>query len=920
MSAGAAALRIARRDARQALGRSLLIAIMVALPVAGAAFLDVMLRTVQVSGPESIPFELGRTADARVFSSGAGDPVVQRPDDRYAESAPIRTQAGEPLTEFPDPTPAVDPRTLLPFGTRVITDQTAQLQVRTAVGLTRTNLRELDYTDPLAQGLVTQISGRAPRTTDEVVVTPKLLDTLGLQVGDQLDVTTPERSLTIVGTARTASERDGASVAIAPTGAVLTGLEAAGQASLPDLLIDTSQPFTWDQVKQLNEKGVGAFARQAVEQPPPRSEIPYFAEANYGGGQSNAGNIAAVALIVGLIVLEVVLLAGAAFAVGTRRQSRALGLLAATGGTSRQVRSVVLAQGLVLGALGGVLGLALGVGAAYVAVPVINARFDQFLPSPDLRPVELLALVLIGLVTGLLAAVLPARTAAKQDVVVALSGRRGVLTTRRRYPVIGLITAAVGAVLALAGGALSLASSRAEDGGTNAAVFAGMILGGTVLTQLGLIVATPAIVGATAKLGRFLPLAPRLALRDAARHRGRSAPAVAAILGAVAGAVTLTLFVASLNDHDERNYQPSIGYGQTFVRTATYPGEAPRDAQQVIDTISAIARPDEVIPVRSFPNVDCTTDCANVMVGTPKANVCPYDSIIERNGGALTTELSREYEDDPRCQYRGYNSQFSGPVVGSYADFTMLTGLRSDAARTTLAAGGMVVFDRNQVLGGQGVLASEVYTQNGGTADQREVPVPAAYVDGGTTAFLSGFLSPAAAAKIDVPTAIEGNVLAYDAPPDDTTEQKVRGALYDIGETSYFEVERGYRNDYDIGLLALLAASAVVTLGAAGVATGLAQADARADLATLAAIGAAPRLRRTLTAFQAAVIAGLGALLGTVSGFVPMIAYLYADEGMRVIVPWLNLLVIAVVVPALAALLAGLLTRSKLPLSRRLAT
>jgi hypothetical protein len=80
-----------------------------------------------------------------------------------------------------------------------------------------------------------------------------------------------------------------------------------------------------------------------------------------------------------------------------------------------------------------------------------------------------------------------------------------------------------------------------------------------------------------------------------------------------------------------------------------------------------------------------------------------------------------------------------------------------------------------------------------------------------------------------------------------------------------------------------------------------------------------PRLRRRLTAFQAAVVAGLGALLGTASGFVPTVAYIYADTELRFVPPWTNLVLIAVVVPAVAAVAAGLLTRSRLPLSRRLA-
>lgn len=911
MSAGAAALRIARRDARKALGRSLLIALMVALPVAGAGFLDVMLRTVQIDSVEQVPLQLGRTADARVRAGGSGNPVVQRPADLYGTTF---GSYGQP----PADTPAVDPRTLLPAGARAITDDAARLQVRTRAGLTRTTVRELVYTDPLAQGLVKQVDGRAPRDTGEVVVTPKLLDVLDYRIGDTLQVTTPARSLTIVGTVRPASDTDGASVAITRPGAVLDALTPEQRTHPADLLVDTPQPFTWTQVLALNQRGSTAFARQPVLHPPPVAEIPYYAQ---GGGTppNNLGNIAAIALVVGLIVLEVVLLAGAAFAVGTRRQSRALGLLAATGGTSRQVRSVVLAQGLVLGAVGGALGLGVGVAASYVAVPILNDRFDAFLPSPDLRPVELLALVGIGIITGLLAAVLPARTAARQDVVAALSGRRGVVTTKRRYPAIGLLTAAVGVALALSGGALSLASARAEDGGKNAGLYAGMILAGTVLTQLGLIVATPAIIGATARLGRFLPLSPRLALRDAARHRGRSAPAVAAILGAVAGAVTLTLYVASLSDFDRRSYQPSLGYGQTFVRTLSYAGQAPRDPQQILSTISRVAPPDRTITLTSFPTASCEKDCQGVSIGTPKPNVCPYQAIIDRTG-ELTPEVSKQYADDPRCQSRSYNSQFSGPVVGSYDDLVALSGIRSEAARRELAAGGMVVFDRNQVSGGKGVLAVDRYGDTG-PQSTREVNVPAVYVDpAGQSTFLSGFVSPEAAAQTGVATGVEGSILAYDTPPSDNAEEAVRAALADIGEDDYFQVERGYRDAYGIGLLALLVASAVVTLGAAGVATGLAQADARADLATLAAVGAAPRVRRTLTAFQAAVIGGLGAVLGTASGFVPMLAFLYADDSMRVVIPWLNLLGIAVVVPAVAALLAGLLTRSRLPLSRRLAT
>ena len=911
------ALRIARRDVRRAPGRSLLVVLMVALPVSGAAFLDVVLRTTDVRGTEKIALQLGRTADARVLPQGSGNPVVQRPDDEYASSP---TVAGDAPVEQLPPT---DPRPLLPAGTRVITDRAGELAVRTADGLARAGFRELDVDDPMAEGLFTLVDGRAPRDTREVAVSPALLETLGASVGDDLEVATSvERSLRIVGTVRPTTEAQGTDVAVALPGTLLDEVEdtvATGYVLPAALLVDTPSPVTWDQVLELNEVGVAVFSRAVVEDPPPRSEVPLYDDPAYQEQGVDGAVIIAVVLVVGLSVAEVALLAGAAFAVGMRRQSRALGLLAASGAHSRQVRAVVLGQGLVLGLVGGLVGVLSGTLAGVAAVRIAVTRFDRFLLSPDLRPLELLALTLLGVGTGLLAAVLPARTAARQDVVAALSGRRGVVRTRRRYPVIGLVTAAVGAALALGGGAVALGLQRSGEGGSRLlGLVAALILVGTVLTQLGLIVATPALLGGAARLGRFLPLAPRLALRDAARHRGRTAPAVAAVLAAVSGSVALTLFVAALSDKDERAYTPSMAPGQAFLRAGDAPGQ-PR-AETLLAALRRVAPPDRELPVTSFRSTPCTTSCTSVTVVAPPEQRCPLEA-LSAAGREVTAAEADAASADPRCnrQGYGYSAPFSGPVVGGYDEFVRLTGLTSQAARRALEGGGMVVFDRAQVASGRGAVEVVTYDPSSGrTSPPRSVRLPATYVDPGGQGLVSGWLSPAAAAQVGVPTGLDGVVVEYDVPPDDDTEEAISAALVEQGDSGFFRVERGYRDEYGLGLLALLVGSAVVTLGASAVATGLAQADGRADQATLAAVGAAPRLRRRLTAFQAATVAGLGAALGTVAGFVPTSAYLYADDQMRFVPPWLNLAVIAVVVPAVAALFAGLVTRSRLPMARRL--
>jgi putative ABC transport system permease protein len=41
-----------------------------------------------------------------------------------------------------------------------------------------------------------------------------------------------------------------------------------------------------------------------------------------------------------------------------------------------------------------------------------------------------------------------------------------------------------------------------------------------------------------------------MALRDAARQRGRTAPAVAAVMAAIAGGLAAVLYVSALDQHD----------------------------------------------------------------------------------------------------------------------------------------------------------------------------------------------------------------------------------------------------------------------------------------------------------------------------------------------------------------------------------
>jgi putative ABC transport system permease protein len=124
----------------------------------------------------------------------------------------------------------------------------------------------------------------------------------------------------------------------------------------------------------------------------------------------------------------------------------------------------------------------------------------------------------------------------------------------------------------------------------------------------------------------------------------------------------------------------------------------------------------------------------------------------------------------------------------------------------------------------------------------------------------------------------------------------------------------------------------VLMLGGTLTATFLALSDARPDLATLAAVGAAPRTRRRVAGSYALVVGFVGALLGAVVGFIPGIAitwpltYQPADylgssgmaSGPYLDVPWLLVVGLVLVLPLLTAAIVGLSARASLPLVTRL--
>jgi putative ABC transport system permease protein len=859
------ALRIARREALRAKARSLLALVMITLPVLGVVTADVLYRTQSVSTVEGLDRSLGVHGAALVQAPDPAFPIKQQGPNPDAGYMVGDKRLAHPATPA-DIEDVLGHRALMP-----VTD--GETVVDTARGKATAQASELDLADPLAAGLFRLDAGRWPRTTGEVVVNDYLAGR-GPALGDTVVVTHSDGTdarLRVVGVAESATYRSW------PVVAGLPGSLGLADAGVQTWLVGGG-PVGWSQVRALNQRGATVLSRAVVEHPPtlPRT----------GPAPDHTQTLTIVGLVVAMVLIEVVLLAGPSFAVGARRQQRALALLAAAGGTPRQARRVVLASGVVLGAVAAVVGVAGGIGLARLLQPVLQQHSDVWFGPFQVAPLDLLGVAAFGVVSALLAAVVPAWVASRQDVVAVLAGRRGDARPSRRSPLIGLVLLGIGVALAVAG---------ARGHGTQSIALA------AIVCVLGMVLLVPIVVATVARLGRQLPLPLRFAVRDAARHRTRTVPAVAAVAATVAGVVALGISTSSDQRESRELYQPVLAMGDATVsRYVTYDGAPPTDWASVMTRVDRAGLHAVALEGRSYdsdPNTYLSVRAPGEAAGGPE--LAPYTY-----GGALSSDVLVSDGDLP-------------------ALFDGVPGLDRTAARAVLAKGGAVVFAQSPGPS-RVVLGRESTDDQGNEVAVRQVTVPALVVDTGVgTVPVRAVLSSGAARAVGVQV---GEVGLYLPHPRLSTDQQrnLDESLQSVGATLY--VERGYQPDTTTRLIRIIlfVLGAVLMLGGTLTATFLALADARPDLATLSAIGAAPRTRRAIAAAYALAVGLVGAVLGAAVGFVPGIAISYPltrngqETGPFIDVPWLMILGLVIGLPLVVAAVVGLVARSRLPLTARL--
>jgi putative ABC transport system permease protein len=889
------ALRIARREARRAKGRTLLIVAMIALPVAALSFAAATYDAYKLTPEETITRHMG-AADA--YIDWIADDSILEP----TKTDPATTDPSTPATPTPPkPHTAAALLALLPTGSRATQFWSGGVGLHTAHGFGELSAYGIDMADPITHGMVRIDSGRAPRADNEVLVSPDAVARLGTHVGGVITTIDdgsgpgmfPAHTYTVVG--------------IGELGGGLQEYVLFRPSQMPDRpswLVSMPGPVTEAQVKALGGVGISVTSRELLLHPPADAPQPPTDQTVAGFSLFGVGT-----LISGLGLLEVVLLAGPAFAVGARRRQRDLALVATTGGTPSTLRRIVLADGIVGGVAAAVVGLIAGLAVAalsrsFLEENLVHQRFGTY----RVYPLAIAGIVGLALLTGLAGALVPAVTAGRQDVVAALTGRRGSIKSRAIWVVLGVIGIAVGAAVAFLG------AYRHDSN---------IVLAGLVLGEFGIVLCTPMIIGGVAKFGRFLPVSPRIALRDTARRRSAAAPAISAVMAAVAGSVALTVYLGA-SSHRGSMDEPQIPIGSVLVNGnfSAVPAADRATEMAKVQTILHNDLPGSTIV--TITSIDMNV--ARIDPELPAARKCPY-----QNDQVLSKADQRKAAADPRCaaSNSGTGHTETSPMVTTdpavLAATLGLQGSDLDAAVAAVNAGKVVVNDARFIEDGMITVTVTTYTADGNTDSQQSRTLPAFAVPAGQETALA--MSPATSTALHLTT---GPMALLATPPHAPTTAQSDTLQADLLEGNLPEavVETGPDHDKQIVAIILAIAAAVIALGAAAIATGLAAVDGRADLRTLGAVGATPRVRRMLALSQSGVIAGLGSVLGALAGFGAGAAVVFglnqvyattwpAPIPYPIVVPWLNLGVSVVAVPLVAMIGAGLLTRSRLPIERR---
>jgi putative ABC transport system permease protein len=579
--------------------------------------------------------------------------------------------------------------------------------------------------------------------------------------------------------------------------------------------------------------------------------------------------------IFGLLFVGLVAVAG--FSVLAQRRQRALGVLASLGATDSNIRLVMVANGAVVGVVATLAGTVAGLAAWIAYAPHLQTSTHHRVVWTALPWWLIATTMVLAVLTSVLAARRPARATARVSVVAALSGRPAPPKPAHRSALPGIVLFVTGPVLLFYSGGWG--SHTGKD-----TLFE---LGGVLATAVAVLLLAPAGITVLGLIARRAPVAARLALRDLARYRARSGPALAAISLATLIAVLITLmataryadpvdyFGPNLPANELALYQPDNGPagGKPGGPATDGPGAAaPSQAhlRSVADSIATSLGSHDVLALQ--------TSEARLLEAIP-------DGLVGY-GGAIyvaTPEVLRHYGIDP------------GTVDPNALLLTSRTGLSGIAGLQLRRGTGE----------GPGELAC---TADRCAANPRIQTLHRLPTD---TAEPNLLVTTHAVDALHLQVSPAGWLIRTAQPLTATQINGARQAAVAAGMT--IETKSQAPSLTQLRTYAT-AAGILLALAVLAMTVGLIRAEAARDLRTLTATGASARTRRAIAAATAGALGLTGAVVGTAAAYLATLALFRSEISQRLgDVPVLDLALVVVGLPAVAAAGAWLLAGREPP-------
>jgi putative ABC transport system permease protein len=485
------------------LGVALGVAMVIAIDLAnGSAARAFELSTETVAG----------RATHQIVGSGAGlDEAVYR---RLKVELGVREAA--PVVESYAIAVELDQQPLRVLGV----DAFAEAPFRSYLGQGNAPLRQNDLTDFFVR-------------PDALLIGQETAARYGLRLGDALTLRAGDarRTMRIAGILNPADERsrralDGLAIVDISTAQELFNM--AGRLSHIDLIADERTEAgraLLDRIRAILPPGA------AIVKPSARSQS---VESLTDAFRLNLTALSLLALVVGMFLIYNTI----TFSVVQRRPI--IGTLRCLGVTQAEVFRQVLLETLLLGAIGGVLGIGLGILLGRGAVGLVSQTINDLYYTVNVRSVDVDPWTLakgfgLGLAASLLAALAPAYEATSIPPITALrrsAGEQRVRWLLPRVALAGLVMLAVGAAMLLLSRALVVN------------------LGGIFFVLIGLALASPmatiGLMGALQPLlDRLAGLVGRLSARGVVNAISRTAIAIASLMVAVSVIIGLQSMINS---------------------------------------------------------------------------------------------------------------------------------------------------------------------------------------------------------------------------------------------------------------------------------------------------------------------------------------------------------------------------------------